>query len=277
MTAETSQSFDSLEMSSEGGVTCVTINHPPINLLDQALIRQLDSLSRLLQKDRETRVVVFRSADRDFFIPHADVQMIRDQKLSSHEVITEPNGFQRMTERFRLLPQVTIGQIEGQVGGGGSELLLALDMRFAAIDRAFLSQPEVALGIIPGGGGTQGLATHVGRSRALEIVLGCDSFDAVQAERYGYVNRALPPDQITAFVDRLAKRIARFPTKAIQRAKASVDAALQGRHDGLTEENNHFQKLLKIDESGQRMDRFLQKGGQTREGERGLIELLSRI
>lgn len=277
MSAVNSDSFESLDVSRDEGVAYVTINHPPINLLDQALIRQLDALSRRLKKDRDTRVLVVRSADPDFFIPHADVQMIRDQKPSSSEVINELNGFQRMTERFRLLPQVTIGQIEGRVGGGGSELLLAMDMRFAAISKASLSQPEVALGIIPGGGGTQRLATQVGRSRALEVVLGCDSFDAVQAERYGYVNRAVPPDEITAFVDRLAKRIAGFPAEAVQRAKASVDAAVRSPHQGLIEENRHFEQLLKFREPGERMRRFLEEGGQTREGERDLVALLNRI
>lgn len=271
------QSFDSLDVSTADGVTCVTINHPPINLMDESLIKQLDTLSRRLKKDHETRVVVFRSADPDFFIPHADVQMISDQKQPSSAVNRELNGFQRMTERFRVLPQVTIGQIEGHVGGGGSELLLALDMRFAAIDKAFLSQPEVGLGILPGGGGTQRLATLVGRARTLEIVLGCESFDAIQAERYGYVNRAIPAEQITEFVNQLAERIAGFPSEAIQRAKASIDAAFSHPYSGLIEENNHFEQLLRTEDARERMQRFLQEGGQSRDGERVLTKLLDRL
>jgi enoyl-CoA hydratase/carnithine racemase len=113
-----------------------------------------------------------------------------------------------MCEAFRTMPKATIAVIEGRVGGGGSELALSCDMRFAALGQAVLNQPEVALGIIPGGTGTARLGRLAGRSRALEIILGCADFDAATAERFGWVNRALPPDELWPFVDRLAARIA---------------------------------------------------------------------
>src|SRR4029077_6198884 len=119
----------------------------------------------------------------------------------------------------------TIGKIEGRARGGGSEFLLSLDMRFAALGRATLGQPEVALGIIPGGSGTQRLPRLVGRGRALEIVLGCDDFPADMAERYGWGNRALPPARLGPFIERPARRIAGFPAEAIALAKSAVAAA----------------------------------------------------
>ena len=131
-----------------------------------------------------------------------------------------------MCDRFRTMPKATIAKIEGICRGGGSEFALACDMRFAAIGRAVLGQPEVALGIIPGGGGSVRLPRLVGRGRALEIVLGCGDFDAVAAERYGYVNRALSENEIGPFVDKLARRIASFPAAAIRLGKEAESGGL---------------------------------------------------
>src|SRR5207244_12298308 len=127
--------------------------------------------------------------------------------------------------RWRTLPQVTIAQREGRARGGGSEFVVCVDLRFGAIGRASLGQPEVAVGILPGGGGTQRLPRLMGRSRALEVVLGCDDYDTELAERYGWINRALPPADIGPFVDRLARRIAAFPPQAVRLAKRAVEAA----------------------------------------------------
>src|SRR6185369_6152457 len=207
------------------------------------------------------------SANPDFFIAHADVTLI--QQLP-RQVTTKPTRlgpFHAMVERFRTMPKATIGKIEGRARGGGSELLLSLDMRFAALGRAVLSQPEVALGIIPGGSGTQRLPRLVGRARALEIVLGCDDIPADLAERWGYVNRALPPAELGPFVDRLARRIASFPPEAIALAKASVNAAELPTFDGLLEEAHAFNRSLATNAASARMARFLELGGQTRDVE----------
>jgi enoyl-CoA hydratase/carnithine racemase len=143
-----------------------------------------------------------------------------------------------------------------------------MDMRFAALGRAVLAQPEVAVGIIPGGSGTQRLPRLVGRSRALEIALGADDFPADLAERYGWVNRALPPAELGPFVDRLAKRIASFPAEAIAHAKASVLAADSGLREGLVVEARAFDACLALPEARRRMEAFLAAGGQTREVEK---------
>jgi enoyl-CoA hydratase/carnithine racemase len=175
------------------------------------------------------------------------------------------------------MPKATIGKIEGRARGGGSEFLLSLDMRFAAIGRAVLAQPEVALGIIPGGSGTQRLPRLVGRGRALEVVLGCDDFPAELAERYGYVNRALPPDALGPFVERLARRIASFPAEAIALAKASVAAAELPTHEGLLEEAHCFNQSVATRAAQARMARFLDLGGQTPDVERDLAPLVARL
>jgi enoyl-CoA hydratase/carnithine racemase len=145
--------------------------------------------------------------------------------------------------------------------------VLSMDMRFAALGRARLAQPEVALGIIPGGGGTQRLPRLVGRSRALEVIAGCDDIDAEVAERWGYVNRALPQDELRPFVDALARRIASFPAEAVAHAKAAVLAAEPDPVPGLLEEARRFNETLALEETRARMEGFLAAGGQTREVE----------
>jgi enoyl-CoA hydratase/carnithine racemase len=179
-----------------------------------------------------------------------------------------------MVERFRTMPKATIAKLEGIARGGGSELVLSFDMRFAALGRAVLAQPEVALGIIPGGSGTQRLPRLMGRSRALEVILGCDDISADVAERYGYVNRALPPAALGPFVERLAFRIARFPADAITLAKASVAAAELPIHDGLLEEAHYFNQALATPSAERRMTWFLGAGGQTPEVERDLAAMI---
>jgi len=255
--------FSALKLQIERGVAWVTIDHPPINLFDSVLIQEMDRMGRALASDDSVRVVVLQSANPDFFIAHADVTLI--QQLPK-QVPTKPTGlgwFHQMVDRFRTMPKATIGKIEGRARGGGSELLLSLDMRFPAIGRAILSQPEVAVGIIPGGSGTQRLPRLIGRSRALEVILGCQDFSAELAERYGYINRALPAEELSPFVERLAYRIASFPASAIALAKAAVDAAERPTFEGLLEEAHCFNQTLATREAQERMAAFMAAGGQT--------------
>jgi enoyl-CoA hydratase/carnithine racemase len=149
-----------------------------------------------------------------------------------------------------------------------------MDMRFAAIGRTLLAQPEVAIGIIPGGGGTQRLGRFLGRARALEAVLGCDDFDAETAERYGWIDRALPPDELQPFVDRLARRIASFPAPAVRLAKRAVDAATPDWRPGLLAEAKAWNEVLTDPGLDARFDAALAAGAQTRAGELSLSDLL---
>jgi enoyl-CoA hydratase/carnithine racemase len=261
----------------EDGVATVTIDHPPINLFDLALIQEMDRVGRELEADGRVRVVVFESANPEFFIAHADVALIQTLPRTVPPKSDRLSLFHAIVDRFRTMPKATIGKIEGRARGGGSEFLLSLDMRFAALGRAVLAQPEVALGIIPGGSGTQRLPRLVGRARALEIILGCDDLPAEVAERWGYVNRALPPAELGPFVDRLARRIASFPAEAIALAKASVNAAELPTVEGLLEEGHNFNRSLATDAASARMARFLEMGGQTREVELSLDDVLEKL
>lgn len=251
------------------GVATLTLDHPPINLFDAALIGEMDRAGREIEADPDVKVVVVRSDDPDFFIAHADVELIL--RLPVPDVVAErsgqPSAFHTLVDRFRTMPKATIAVIEGICRGGGSELALSLDMRFAALGKAVLSQPEVAVGILPGGSGTQRLPRLCGRGRALEIVLGGEDFPADLAERYGWVNRALPADEIRPFVERLARRIASFPADAIARTKAALIAGEPPWEAGLAEEAHQFERCLANPEARARMQAFLDHGGQTREVE----------
>jgi enoyl-CoA hydratase/carnithine racemase len=254
-----------LKIRLDRGVLFATIDNPPINLLDLALMRELDRFGREIEADDDIRVAVFDSANPEFFIAHADVNLILRLPTEVPPKPTLLGPFHTMVDRFRTMPKVSIAKIEGRARGGGSEFVLSLDMRFGALGRAILGQPEVALGIIPGGSGTQRLPRLMGRSRALEVVLGCDDFPADLAERYGYINRALPADELGPFVERLAHRIASFPTEAIALAKASVNSAELPTIEGLLEEANYFNQAVATEAAQGRMRKALELGVQTRD------------
>jgi enoyl-CoA hydratase/carnithine racemase len=270
------EGYEKLRVAVDGGVATVTIDNPPINLFDLALYLEMQRLAAELRDDPDARVVVLRSATPGFFIAHFDVGLILRIPADLPEP-TELNDFHAMCETFRTMPKATIAVIEGRAGGGGSELALSCDMRFAARETAVFNQPEVALGIIPGGSGTQRLARLVGRSRALEIVLGCDDVDADLAERWGWVNRALPAGALWDYVDRLAARIASFPPHAVAEAKASVLRAEKDVVADLLAEGAAFQRTLGGSGTRVTMERFLASGGQTDEGERRLGQLMGEL
>lgn len=253
-----------LHINVEGGICRATIDHPPVNLLDLELIVELDRFTQEVRDDPDVRVVVIDSADPQFFSAHADVTLIQSLPADDDELHDELGAFTAIVERLRTMPKATIAVIEGIARGGGSELALSCDLRFAALGRAVLAQPEVAVGIVPGGGGTQRLPGLIGRARALEVVLGCDDIDAETADRWGYVNRALPDRELRPFVDALAARIASFPPEAVARAKVAVDAGLTDPVPGLLAEDQQFRTALGDPETAARMDAFMAAGGQTR-------------
>jgi enoyl-CoA hydratase/carnithine racemase len=252
-----------LRIERDGRVATIWLDHAPMNLLDIELMLALDGATAELATDDGVSVVVLRSAIPGWFIAHADVALLLQLDPSTSGPPAEGVGFfHLMVERLRTMPKLVIAAIEGVARGGGSEVALSCDVRIASLD-AVLGQPEVALGILPGGGGTQRLARLAGRARALEVVLGCDDLDGATAERWGWVNRALPPAEVGPFVDRLAARVAAYPPQAVAEAKAAVDAALPDPVPGLRAESAGFATLLGSDEARRRMQGFLDGGGQT--------------
>ena len=262
----------------ERGVARLVFDSPPVNLFTVDLFLETARVIEELAADESVRVVILSSAVPDFFIAHFDVEAILSFPLDQPPP-TELNVYHRMCETLRTMPKSTIAVIEGRVGGGGSELASSCDMRFAARagggrPGAVFNQPEVGLGIIPGGSGTQRLARLIGRSRAMEAILGCDDIDADTAELWGWVNRTLDPGELWPFVDRLAKRIASFPAHAIAAAKRSILLAEKNVGSDLMIEAGEFNATLGGPGTRDAMMRFLDRGGQTRDGELRLSELL---
>jgi enoyl-CoA hydratase/carnithine racemase len=269
--------FELLRIEVTDGVAVATVNAPPINVMTLALFGELARFGQVVGNDESVRVVVLKSADPDFFIAHFDVEAILEFPVDGEAERSPQNPFHQMCERYRTMPKATVAQIEGRVGGGGCELIQAFDMRFGVRGGTVINQMEVPIGILPGGGGTQRLPRLVGRGRALEIILGAEDLDAETAERWGLLNRVFEASEIAGFVASLTERIASFPAEAIDLAKQAVNAAELPLAEGLVEEAYLFQSLLRTDAAQKNMRRFLELGGQTREGERAVGSLSGRV
>jgi enoyl-CoA hydratase/carnithine racemase len=214
--------FETLAIRREGGVVFADISAPPMNLLGPELVRDLVALIERAEGDDTVRVLVFRSADPDYFISHVDLTRIAEYRAEAAKLTGEAS----IALLFRYLTAsrlVSIAQIEGRVRAAGSEFVLACEMRFAARESATFAQFEPAFGLLPGGG-AQHLTCLRGRGRALEVMLSTEDYDAELAERYGWINRALPDDALAAFVSSLAQRIAGFPAAGHAIVKDRVNA-----------------------------------------------------
>lgn len=215
--------FTTFTTEQSGGVLTVTFDFPPVNVQGQEMLADLNSLAMRLERDDKTKVVVFQSAHPEIWVCHYDTELLKDM---STEAVSRDEAelldLQAVCERISRVPQATIAKLEGFARGGGHELALALDMRFAARGKFKFMQMEVGMGILPCGGGASRMARQVGLGRALEIVLSARDFDADEAEAYGTINRALDPEEIGPFVDELAQRIARFPSASINACKQAV-------------------------------------------------------
>src|ERR1700740_1916803 len=247
----------------------VVFDYPPFNILDATVFEGLQGLLARMDSSPDLRVVVFESANPDFYLAHFDLT----GKTGNITTAVGPSGLPILMDTFVRLtksPVVSIANIRGCVRGGSSEFVLACDMRFASRENTRLGQPEVGVGVHPGGGGAERLPHLVGRGRALEIVLSANDFDGDTAERYGYVNRALPDPQLDSFVDALARRIASFDLRAIAAAKNLVNQVSLPSADRLLDAITSFETALPWPETLQRIqalfERGLQKDGDFEKG-----------
>lgn len=200
----------------------VTFNNPPINVIGLEMMRDLKALLSELEQNDTVNVVVFDSADPDFYIAHYDVEVDND----AAEALPSATGYSAwvdITVRMSRLNAVTVAAIRGITRGAGSELVLAMDMRFASLEKAQLAQVEIALKAVTGGGASGRLPSLVGRGRTMEILLSGQDFDGSLAERYGYVNRAIPDAQFEDFITTFARRVSGWDHQAIVEIKGFVD------------------------------------------------------
>jgi enoyl-CoA hydratase/carnithine racemase len=269
--------FDTLTVRKDGAVLFASIAAPPMNLLGPDLVRDLVSLIQDTEADDTTHVLVFRSSDPDYFISHVDVTRVSEYR---EHAVRLTGGEASLGLLFRYLSQsrlVTIAQIEGRVRGAGSEFVLACDMRFAARGSAIFSQPEQGFGLVPGAGGIQHLTRLMGRGRALEVLLSADDYDAELAERYGWINRALPAESLADFVSSLAHRVASFPRDAHIAIKDRVNAIALAPVDDFRRDSDLFVEAVRNPEVQRRIQAALTRGFQTRDAERELPKMLSNL
>ncbi|CAI1098447.1 MAG: enoyl-CoA hydratase/isomerase family protein [Serratia grimesii] len=274
----TDTDFGRLSISHHGGVSTVTIDNPPVNVLDVPLMSEISRFLLFVRDEPDVKVLIFQSANPDFFIAHVDMTLIDEPHAFDELARNAPEGlnpFQAFGELLRSQPQVTIVKLAGLARGGGAEFVAAADMAFAAEGRAGLAQCEALMGITPGGGATQYLTSRMTRGRALEVILGADLIDAVTAERYGWINRALPAAELDDFVNRLAHNIAALPEGIIAAAKQAMPAP--DLHEGFQREHDAWAGLFARPAAESRIRGGLKAGAQTPDGERNLEKLLRNL
>ena len=203
----------------------VVLDNPPLNLLGPEFVPQIRDIVTELENDDRVKVVVFESAVDGFFLNHSDFLADIDDLTSLPQGPTGLEAWPDVLVRLTRAPFVSIALIRGRATGNGSELALACDMSFASVEKALLSQFEVGVGVVAGGGPMARLPRIMGRARALEVLLSADDIRGADAERLGYVNRALPDADLDDFVDALATRIASFDKWAIANTKRLVNDA----------------------------------------------------
>ena len=268
--------FETLAVRREGAVLFVEISAPPMNLEGPELVRDLVSLIQQAESDETVQVLVFKSADPDYFISHVDVNRIKENRAEAAKL----NGDPSIGQLYRYLSAsrlVSIAQIEGRVRGVGSEFILACDMRFAARERAIFAQFEPAFGVIPGAGGAQHLARLMGRGRALEVMLSAQDYDADLAERYGWINRALPAAELDDFVRSLAHRIAKFPAAGHAVVKERVNAITLPSIEDIRRDSDLFLEGTRTNEFQQLTRAAMKRGFQTRDAEMNLGRMVGEL
>jgi enoyl-CoA hydratase/carnithine racemase len=269
-------SVHTLNVITEGAVLFAEISAPPMNLLGPELVRDLVSLIRLAEADDSVTVVVFKSADPDYFISHVDLTRVPEYRAEAAKLTGEAS----IAALFRHLSAsrlVTIAQIEGRARGAGSEFVLACDLRFAAMETAIFAQFEPAFGQIPGGGGAQYLTRVMGRARALEVMLTADDYDADLAERYGWINRALPADALDEFVGALAHRIAAFPAAGHAAVKQRVNAISLAPLEDFRRDSDLFRDSVAGADTQRLIQAAMTHGLQTRDAELDLAAMLAVV
>ncbi|WP_282027648.1 enoyl-CoA hydratase/isomerase family protein [Ruegeria faecimaris] len=217
------ENFQTFDVKVQDAIATVAFDFGTVNVQGQEMLADLNSLAMRLERDRDTKVVIFQSANPEVWVCHYDTELLKDM---STEAVSRDEAqlldLQAVCERISKVPQATIAKLEGFARGGGHELALALDMRFAARGKFKFMQMEVGMGILPCGGGASRMARQTGLGRALEIILSARDFDADEAEAIGTINKALDADEIDDYVNTLAQRISKFPAESINACKQMV-------------------------------------------------------
>jgi enoyl-CoA hydratase/carnithine racemase len=221
----------------------ITFAHPPANVTTVEIVARLDGILGEFEQDPELQVVVFKSGVPDFFLNHFDLAAVGDLPVPEQGALPI---WTDLVVRLTKAPFISIASIRGRTRGGGNELAMACDLRYASLEKAKFGQPEVGAGLVPGGGGTERLPRLIGRDRALEAILSSSDYDADLAEQWGWVTRALPDAELDGFVDAMANRLASFDKASLATAKAMINRATLPPESDLVEAFYDFAKSLSL-------------------------------
>jgi enoyl-CoA hydratase/carnithine racemase len=230
----------------------VTLNHPPINTIDDLMYDEVLDLVQAMDAEPALKVVTFESANRDYFLAHYGIG-------ESQSRFGKPR-WREAAIQLANSNVLSVAVVRGRARGGGSEFAVACDVRFASREKAIFGQPEVGFGLIPGGGALERLPLLVGRSRAIEIALGADDFDADTAERYGWINRALPEAELDDFVRGFVRRVLAFDGHALATAKQRLNQVLLPDPDQLATTQAAFGEGLRSPTAAELMSKARDRG-----------------
>lgn len=271
--------YSTLEVVVVDRIAQVVFDNPPVNVISAVMMRELHDLMGALDAQGQVRVVVFSSANPEFFLAHVDMHILDEEnvlrELTQAASAKGINAFQAIGELLRNSRLVTIVKLAGKARGGGAEFVAAADMAFAARETAGVGQIESLMGIVPSGGGTQYLRERSGRNRALEAVLTGDLFDADTAAAYGWINRSVPGAELDRFVERIALGIAQLPDGVVDAAKSVLGPSDLGR--GYAQEEAEWSSLVAGPYALPLMAAALDRGAQTRQGEANLEPLMRSL
>jgi len=264
----------------DGHVADVSIDHPPSNIFDDQFTVALRDLLDRCEADPDVRVLLFHSADPDFFVMHGDARATLAMQVAPGTEVAAPDPYAAqaaLLERVHRSRLVSIAAIDGAARGGGAELVSALDLRIGG-PRTVFGFLEVAMGLLPGWGGPARLPHLLGRSRALDVILTCRDVGAEEALAMGWLDRLVPSERVLVEAGRVARRIGAMPGESIAAVKAVVDTSLGGLADALVAESTMMTRLLAAGGYRRRIERFLAAGGQARDAERdgfeGLVQAM---
>jgi len=264
----------------DGHVADVSIDHPPSNIFDDQFTVALRDLLDRCEADPDVRVLLFHSADPDFFVMHGDARATVAMQVAPGTEVAAPDPYAAqaaLLERVHRSRHVSIAAIDGAARGGGAELVSALDLRIGG-PRTVFGFLEVAMGLLPGWGGPVRLPHLLGRSRALDVILTCRDVGAEEALAMGWLDRLVPSERVLVEAGRVARRIGAMPGESIAAVKAVVDTSLGGLADALVAESTMMTRLLAAGGYRRRIERFLAAGGQERDAERdgfeGLVQAM---
>ena len=263
MSDDVPQNFNHLNVYRDGKVLYVEIDNPPINLITVPLLFDFINLTKWVEDDEDSTVLVLKSVVDGFFIAHFDVGALLTMDSNKSRAADSLTTFDELCLRFQTMNKITICVVEGRIGGGGSEIAMSCDLRFAASGTAVMNQMEVPIGIIPGGGGTQRLPALIGYPRALELIVGGLDLDAETGEKWGYFNRSLPKEELDLFITRFIDRVASFNPESVRSAKEALQLSIPNLVRGLVKENTLFNERNNSESGRELMKRFLDLGGQS--------------